>query len=171
MTTHEQFSILGAVTLAMFLGGLIGAERQLADKPVGLRTHMLIAGAAALLTAIGNTLLENAHAFQGDAVRADPLRIIEAVITGISFIGAGTILRTHRSERVEGLTTAASILYSAALGICVARRLYVLAVGITLLALLVLRAMGAVEQRLERRLHLREKQADAGANKTGKPLA
>ena len=171
MTSHEQFSILGAVALAMCLGGLIGAERQLADKPAGLRTHMLIAGAAALLTAIGNALLTNAYQLPGDAVRADPLRIIEAIITGISFIGAGTIIRSHRSERVEGLTTAASILFSAVLGICVARHLFVLAVGITLLTLLVLRAIGAVEQRLENRLRHTQQRTQAGANKTGKPLA
>lgn len=171
MSWQEQVNILGAVALAMFLGGLIGAERKLADKPAGLRTHMLIAGAAALLTAIGNTLLVNVYQLQGEAVRSDPLRIIEAIITGISFIGAGTILRSNRREKVEGLTTAASILFSAALGIAVARHLYVLAVGITLLALAVLRGMGAVEHRLDR-LPLFQPEAKAEAEKkTGKQLA
>lgn len=161
MPWQEQLGVLGSVALAMLLGGLIGAERKLADKPAGMRTHMLIAGAAALLTAIGSTLVVNVHQVQGDAVRSDPLRIIEAIITGISFIGAGTILRYNQRERVEGLTTAASILFSAALGICVARQLYVLAVGITLLALFVLRGMGAVERWLDKAMSRKKDAADS----------
>lgn len=148
MNGIEQIQVIGTVALAMLLGGVIGFERQLADKPAGLRTHMLIAGAAALLTVVGNVLLVGIHAENGSIIRSDPLRIIEAIVTGISFIGAGTIMRRHHEETVEGLTTAASILFSAALGICVARQWYWLAIGVSLLALLILRGIGALEIRL-----------------------
>ena len=70
---------------------------------------------------------------------ADPIRIVEAIVTGISLLGAGTIFRRDQSEQVQGLTTAASILLCAAVGISIALRQFVLAVGVTLLALVVLR--------------------------------
>lgn len=79
---------------------------------------------------------------------SDPIRIVEAIVTGISFLGAGTIFRRDRSEQVEGLTTAATILLCAAVGISVALRQFVLAVGVTLLALFVLRGLTAIEKRL-----------------------
>ncbi len=79
---------------------------------------------------------------------SDPIRIVEAIVTGISFLGAGTIFRRDRTEQVEGLTTAASILLCAAVGISVALRQFVLAVGVTLLAVFVLRGLTAIEKRL-----------------------
>ncbi|MEZ4584307.1 MAG: MgtC/SapB family protein [Caldilineaceae bacterium] len=86
-----------------------------------------------------------------DVLRADPIRLIEAVITGISFLGAGTILRRKDSAEVEGLTTAASLLFVAVVGICVALSELTLAVGATLLALLTLSGVKRIEQWLERR--------------------
>lgn len=134
--------MLGEVALAMLLGGLIGVERELADKPAGFRTHMLVAGAAALLVGLSDALLHRFNVSSGDGLRSDPIRIVEAIITGISFLGAGTIFRrTAEKEHVEGLTTAASILLSSAIGISVALRQFVLAIGVTLLALLVLRGL------------------------------
>jgi putative Mg2+ transporter-C (MgtC) family protein len=86
-----------------------------------------------------------------DLVRSDPIRIIQSVITGVSFLGAGTIIR-HGSERhVEGLTTAASILFAATLGVCVALSQLVLAIGATALALLTLRGVGLIRHWVERR--------------------
>lgn len=149
-TWLPQFEIIGEVALAMLLGGVIGFEREIADKPAGFRTQMLIAGAAALLVGLGHAML---HRFTSDyTIRAqsDPIRIVEAIITGISFIGAGTIFRRSVSEQVEGLTTAASILLSAAIGISVALRQFVLAVGVTVLALIVLRGLTRIEKRLHK---------------------
>jgi putative Mg2+ transporter-C (MgtC) family protein len=144
----EQAVALGTVVLAMALGSVIGWDRELSDKPAGLRTHMLVAGAAALLVAIGELLVTSrAVDIDSDLVRADPVRIVEAVITGVSFLGAGTIIR-QSDQRVEGLTTAASLLFVAGVGICVALYQFVLAVGATLLALLVLRAAKLVERPL-----------------------
>jgi putative Mg2+ transporter-C (MgtC) family protein len=75
---------------------------------------------------------------------------VEAIVTGISFLGAGTIFRRDASEQVQGLTTAASILLCAAVGISVALRQFALAIGVTLLALIVLRGLTGIEKRLTR---------------------
>lgn len=92
----------------MILGGAVGFEREKADKPAGLRTHMLVAGSAALLTGMGRVVILNLGVDE-TFIRADPLRIIEAVITGITFLGAGTIIRHRGKDQIEGLTTAASL--------------------------------------------------------------
>ena len=143
-----QFEIIGEVALAMLLGGIIGFEREMADKPAGFRTQMLVAGAAALLVGLGDAMVLRFVSESKLQVTADPIRIVEAIITGISFLGAGTIFSRDHSEQVQGLTTAASILLCAAVGISVALRQFVLAMGVTMLALIVLRGLTGVEKRL-----------------------
>jgi putative Mg2+ transporter-C (MgtC) family protein len=141
-----QLEILGYLVLAMFLGGLIGFERERADKPAGLRTHMLVAGSAALLTGLGEVLIPH-FGINTNLVQADPIRIIEAVITGISFLGAGTIIR--RKAEVEGLTTASSLFFVAALGICIALSQFLVAVGATVIVLLTLRVLKWLENKID----------------------
>ena len=142
-----QLGVLLHVAIAMILGGLIGIERELAGKPAGLRTQMLVAGVATLFMHLGYLLVGSYDAaFSANTVRSDPVRILGAIITGVSFLGAGTIFRRPTSENVEGLTTAACILFSSSIGICVALRQYVLAVGVTLLVLGALRGLGFVEK-------------------------
>ena len=143
-----QLEIIGEVALAMLLGGVIGFEREMADKPAGFRTQMLVAGAAALLVGLGDALLLRFLVEGKTNVTADPIRIVEAIVTGISFLGAGTIFRRDSSEQVKGLTTAASILLCAAVGISVALRQFVLSIGVTVLALIVLRGLTGIEKRL-----------------------
>lgn len=133
-----ELQILGEMILAMVLGGTIGYERETADKPAGLRTHMLVAGSAALLTGLGRTIVMQIG-LEESSVQTDPIRIIEAVITGVTFLGAGTIIRNRSKNQVEGLTTAASLLFVGALGIGVALNQFVLTVGATLLVLVTLR--------------------------------
>ena len=113
----EQLTEVAHIALAMLLGGILGIERELARKPAGLRTHMLVAGSAALLVALGDVVIAqyNAPGFI-PATRSDPLRILSAIITGVSFLGAGTIIRRSDQEHVEGLTTAASLLMAAGIG-------------------------------------------------------
>jgi putative Mg2+ transporter-C (MgtC) family protein len=143
----SQARILGAIALAMLLGGAIGLEREAKDKPAGLRTHMLVAGAAALLVALSDVAVQRFNVDLGTGlVRSDPIRIIEAVITGISFLGAGTILRHRGSGHIEGLTTAASLLFVGALGVCVALSQVLLAVGATALVLVTLRGVGLLRR-------------------------
>lgn len=147
-----QLEILAYVGLAMLLGAAIGFERELEDKPAGLRTHMLVAGAAALFVALGTVVIKQfTQELNGNLVQSDPIRIMQAVVTGVSFLGAGTILRDRSQRRVEGLTTAASLLFAAAVGGSVALKQFVLAVGATILALVTLRGLGVFERKLARR--------------------
>lgn len=137
---YAQLLILAKVLLGLILGGIIGYERETADKPAGFRTHMLVTGAAALLVAISDTLVASfGAAHSGGFLQADPIRVVEAIVTGISFLGAGTIFRRSAEEQVEGLTTAASLLFSVSIGIAVALEQWTLAVGATVLAVFVLR--------------------------------
>ncbi|MEP4048827.1 MAG: MgtC/SapB family protein [Luteolibacter sp.] len=141
-----EFKDLALITLACLLAGVVGLEREKGGKPAGFRTHMIIGGAAALLVVCGKWLVAGT-VLTGptDSLRYDPLRIIEAVIVGVSFIGAGTILKMPANEkgsRVKYLTTAASLLFSAGLGICVAIERYIIAAGVTLLILAINHLLG-----------------------------
>ena len=133
-----QLRLLGTVLLAFLVGGAIGYERESAHKPAGLRTHMLVGGAAALLVGVGRILMADYYAeVGGGTIRTDPTRVIEAMITGVSFLGAGTIIRGR--NHVAGLTTAASLLVTAGVGACIALGQLLLALGTTGLALITLR--------------------------------
>lgn len=145
-----QLQILARVAVAMLLGGLVGIEREYANKPAGFRTHMLVAGAAALLVGLADVLVERFSAeTYGDILRTDPLRIVEAVITGVSFLGAGTIFRRSRDNVIKGLTTAASLLLVSAIGMAAALEQFVLAISVALLSLVVLRVMRLIDKQME----------------------
>jgi putative Mg2+ transporter-C (MgtC) family protein len=137
---------LAHIAVAMLLAGVIGLEREQAHKPAGLRTHMLVAGAAALLVILGDLVIHRYNRPEFiPGIRADPLRILSAVITGVSFLGAGTILRRVQTDKVEGLTTAASLLMVAAIGATVALGEPGLAVGVTVLVFGILHLVARVE--------------------------
>ncbi len=142
----SQLSVLGEVAAAMLLGGLIGYERELAQRPAGLRTHMMLAGACALLVGIGDAMLLIYGAAHPSIVSADPFRLVGGVIAALGFIGAGTIFQ-RRDHDVQGLTTATALLFSGAVGVCTALAQWWLAIGATLLALAVLRGAWALERR------------------------
>ncbi|MEQ9619583.1 MAG: MgtC/SapB family protein [Deltaproteobacteria bacterium] len=141
-----QLRILIYVVVSMLLGAVVGLDRELADKPAGLRTHMLVAGSATLLVSLGQIIVRE-YDINSEILRSDPIRIIEAIITGVSFLGAGTIIR-RGVGKVQGLTTAATLLFVASVGICVALSKLLLAVGVTVIALLTLRGVVFVERRL-----------------------
>lgn len=161
LDTVSELRALGEVALAMVLGGLIGLEREMAAKPAGFRTHMLVAGAAALLMGLGGELIGRYALISGSSgvVRTDPIRILQAIVTGIAFLGAGTIIRREES-RVEGLTTAGSIFMAGILGICVAVHRLVLAFGVTILTLVLLRTMSSLERKW--RKHRRDRDGNGG---------
>jgi putative Mg2+ transporter-C (MgtC) family protein len=148
-----DWHFLGGVALAMVLGSLIGLEREFAGKPAGLRTHMLLCGAAALLTEVGLAMVQQSIAAPNPSLRADPVVIVQAVATAVGFIGGGTILRHPETDRVEGLTTAASLLLTSAIGMAAASSRAILAIGATLLALLVLRGVRWAEVKIGKRKH------------------
>lgn len=137
---QEQLAIAARVTIAGVLGGLVGIERELANRPAGLRTHAILAAAAAFIVGIAELLVTYFVVESTSSVlRVDPIRIVEATVTGVAFLGAGTIFRHEAS--VEGLTTASSLLLVAAIGIAVALKQLLLAVIVTVLALLLLRVL------------------------------
>jgi putative Mg2+ transporter-C (MgtC) family protein len=128
----------------LVLGAIIGFERELHRQPAGFRTHSLVALGAALFTIV------SAYAFVGPMV--DPTRIAAQIVSGIGFIGAGTILQ-HRGS-VRGLTTAASLWAVAAIGTAAGAGLLVMAVVGTLLILVVLAVLDQMEEFLRRRLNI-----------------
>lgn len=139
---QPQAEALASVVIAAVLGGIVGMEREMAERPAGLRTHAILAAASCLLVRLGDTLVET---FATDtiphALQADPIRIVEAIVTGVAFLGAGTIFRDRKRAAVEGLTTAASLLLVSAIGVAVALKQLILAGAVTLLTLILLRTV------------------------------
>jgi putative Mg2+ transporter-C (MgtC) family protein len=147
-----DLATFGRIALAMVLGGAIGFERELANRPAGFRTHMLVCGIACMLIGLADPILDHAREHgSGPLIRADPIRIVEAIVAGVSFLGAGTIFR-RGGAHVEGLTTAASLFAAAGIGIAVGARQYGLAIAVAILILLVLRAVLMVEKRAQARV-------------------
>lgn len=142
-----QLKVMLQVAVALVLGGIIGLERELAHKPAGFRTHMLVAGACALLMGAGDMVISNyAQSELAPLVRGDPIRIIHSIIIGISFLGAGTIVKERDDRQIAGLTTAATILLAGIIGIVVAINNAILAAGVTLMVIVVLRALNIIEK-------------------------
>lgn len=136
----SQIEIIILVIISSILGGLIGFERQHANKPAGIRTHAILAAAAALLVGLSTLLIEHFHSETvTHTLRADPIRVIEAIVTGVAFLGVGTIFRHRNKDIIEGLTTAASLLLVASIGIAVALKQLILAIIVTVFALAILR--------------------------------
>jgi putative Mg2+ transporter-C (MgtC) family protein len=136
---HDQLELFIRVLIAATLGGIVGFEREMAKRPAGMRTHALLAAAACMLVGLADILVAHfaIHSFP-DLLRADPVRVVEAIVTGTAFLGAGTIFRHTGTSHVEGLTTAASLLLVAGIGVAVAIGQLLLAGGVVVLALLLL---------------------------------
>ena len=148
---RPELYILFQAMIALLLGGVIGWEREAAGKWAGLRTHMLVCLAAMMFVRVGQFLIEDSQkVLHVETLRTDPVRIIEAIVTGIAFLGAGTVFRDPEASKMRGLTTAASLLVIAPIGVAIAIDRYVLAVGITLLALFVLRTMQKLEAKMQK---------------------
>lgn len=138
MNWEHQLWILLDIVIAAGLSGIIGLERESENKPAGLRTNMIIGSASCMFVDLGQLVVSN---FLGDlppgGVDYDPIRIIQAIIIGISFIGGGIIFKNREEGGVEYLTTSATILFTSGLGIAVALGQYILAVGLVLLVLMI----------------------------------
>ena len=124
-----------ALLVSTVLGTVVGWERQLGRKPAGLRTHVLVCMGSTLFVVLSRHAVGQAAGLQA-TINLDPTRIIHGVITGVGFLGAGSIMR--QEGYVHGLTTAASVWIVAAIGVAVGVHAYALASTGTLLALLVL---------------------------------
>jgi putative Mg2+ transporter-C (MgtC) family protein len=137
--THPELrlELLGGLLLATVLGGAIGWEREYAHKPAGLRTNILICVAATLLTDLSVRAAAMASV-------ADPGRIAAQIVTGMGFLGAGTIIQSRGT--VTGLTTAATLWVVAAIGMAIGFGALVEAVGTTLMVLIALVPLRKVEE-------------------------
>lgn len=136
--TRQAFRVLIRLITAALLGAVIGAQREKSGKSAGVRTHMLVT--------LGTTLFTLAPI--ASDMGADELsRIIQGLAAGIGFIGAGAILKLHESREIEGLTTAAGIWMTAAVGVATGLGRLGLAIVSTLLAWIILSAIGNIENR------------------------
>lgn len=146
-----RLDLLTRLVLAASLGGLIGIEREMHGKPAGFRTNLLICVGSALLTDLSVAI---SGMGTPRAINADPGRIAAQIVSGIGFLGAGTIMQARGS--VTGLTTAATLWVVAAIGIAVGAGAYVEAIGTTVLVLLALMILGRVESILFRPVKTRD---------------
>jgi putative Mg2+ transporter-C (MgtC) family protein len=137
-----HLDLLLRLIVAVILGGAVGLERELSGKPAGLRTNILICLGSAMLMDLSINLGVGANGVR----TGDPARIAAQVVTGIGFLGAGTILQARGA--VVGLTTAATIWVVAAIGMLAGAGWYVEATGGTVLVLVVLEGLGTVERRI-----------------------
>ena len=143
--TLETNIIVTRILLAAGLAGLLGLEREYHQKPAGLRTNMLIGIGSALFTILSLSF--------GQANLGSTDRIAAQILTGIGFLGAGAILRYPRT--IHGLTTAATIWVNAAIGMAVGVGMTGIAVGATVVTLLILVALTPLEAFFQRWAHRR----------------
>lgn len=143
-TQTPQHIILIRLFIASVLGALIGFERGTQTGHAGLRTHILIALAAALFTTLAFEIYD--EALEGGSQNPDPIRAIEAVTAGIAFLGAGAIFQQRGS--VQGLTTGAGMWLAGAVGVCAALGHYVIAIAVALFAVMVLAALRAFSHKV-----------------------
>jgi putative Mg2+ transporter-C (MgtC) family protein len=136
MPTLSIGELVLRVLLATGLGAVIGLEREISDQPAGFRTHILVSLGAALFTLTGAYGLGDFTGGDGVRVNLDPTRVAAQVVTGIGFLGAGAIIQ--RGVNVRGLTTAASLWVTAAVGTAVGLGYDAGAVAVTAAALLAL---------------------------------
>jgi len=129
------------LTVAVLLGAMLGYDRERKDSAAGLRTHMLVALGAALLVLVAQ---------QAGMDDADMSRVIQGLVAGIGFLGAGSIIKMSEKEQVKGLTTAASIWATAAIGIAAGEGHEATDALATLLALIILALLPRLEQRIAR---------------------
>ncbi|HEY8965396.1 MAG TPA: MgtC/SapB family protein [Candidatus Methylacidiphilales bacterium] len=142
VSSGEVFLRIGA---AAVLGGLVGLNRDLHGKPAGLRTHSVVAVGAAALALFA--LRPVAATLDGNALS----RVVQGIVTGIGFLGAGVILRSQDGKHVHGLTTAATVWLVAALGIGCGMGYWSAVAAMATFTFLVLLCGGAIEKAFHRR--------------------
>lgn len=138
--------ILPRLGLAVLLAGLLGAEREWHGKPAGLRTHMMVSLGAASFTLVALQLYREALGSGAEAAVVDPTRLVQGIIGGIGFLGAGSIIQGRGS--VEGLTTAGSVWLVGAVGVACGAGYFLIAGAATAIALLILMGVGFLERAL-----------------------
>ena len=143
-----NYELILRIFVAALLGGAIGLEREYRDKAAGFRTHFLVALGSALFMLVSQFGFESILATQVNT-RLDPSRIAAQVVSGIGFIGAGTII--FQKNAVRGLTTAAGVWVTAAIGLACGSGMYLLSVTATVLVLLGLEAFNYFLHRFDKK--------------------
>lgn len=143
MLTISHFELIFRLILAALLGSVIGFERERLNWAAGLRTHMLVCVGASLIMLV--SIFGFADILGQKDVSLDPSRVAAQVVSGIGFLGAGSILL--RGEVVRGLTTAASLWSVAGVGLATGGGMYVAAVGATVIILIILAGIKPIERR------------------------
>ncbi|MHA0034857.1 MgtC/SapB family protein [Deinococcus sp. PESE-13] len=143
----NELKLMQGLLAAFVLSGLIGWEREKRNRSAGLRTHILVGVSAALFMVLSETLVIT-FAGRDDQVRFDLIGVLGAVVSGVSFLGAGAIFSSKAGHQAKGLTTAAGLLATAAVGVACGLHLYVLAAGATLLFLLTLGPLSRLSDRI-----------------------
>ncbi|OLP59904.1 hypothetical protein BJF93_09890 [Xaviernesmea oryzae] len=151
---------------AIISGALIGYERQARNKAAGLRTHILVSLAACVFAVIS---VESIHLedFGREQVRIDPMRVVEAVTSGVAFLAAGTIVMAR--GRVHGVTTGASMWLAAAIGLAIGFGYWPVALFSMAACLLTLTAIYQLERRHRMKRHVPDEEAEAPDH--GRPQA
>jgi len=142
----QQFDFAVRLLLAAILGGAIGVEREIHDHPAGIRTHMLVALGSAAFTLVGIVGFVQVRDAQGVVIPVDPTRIAAQVVTGIGFLGAGAIIKYGTT--VRGLTTAASLWATAAIGMAAAAGAWLIASVVTVIMIASLWPLARVVSRV-----------------------
>jgi putative Mg2+ transporter-C (MgtC) family protein len=142
-TSIPEWQITSRLVIALFLGGVIGFDREVKNRPAGLRTHMLIALAAGIFSI---TTLEIIANLEKTGHTADPIRAIEAVTAGVAFLAAGSIIQSR--AQISGLTTGASMWLAGAIGLACGFGFFSIAVLATILALIVLVLLQNLSQKI-----------------------
>jgi len=144
--TTELLRAIARLLVAMLCGAIVGLQREQVGKPAGLRTHMLVATATALF------IIAGADSGMGDEALS---RVIQGIVTGIGFLGAGAILKLDREREITGLTTAAGIWMTAAVGVAAGLGRLGTALLSTGLAWVILALLGRVETWMQSRAQRR----------------
>ncbi|QEG43164.1 MgtC/SapB family protein [Roseimaritima ulvae] len=142
---------LSTIAIAAGCGAVLGLEREFARKPAGLRTHIFVCAGSALMMILGQEIVNQFQEQESNSILStDPIRALQAIVVGISFLGAGTIVH-QRGEGVEGLTTAATIYLTAGIGVAAAVDRTSLALSVTVMAAVILLVVGFVEHKIAQR--------------------
>ena len=153
LSNSNHAIILGKMAMALTLGCIIGLERELKSKPVGVKTCAIIAVTTCVLTIVSIQAAEH-YAQVSDNIRTDPMRLAAQVISGIGFLGAGVLLH-KKNDAISGLTTAAIIWAAAAIGVATGAGFMFDAIIATLMILVAIRLSPLVQRFVRRKRHKR----------------
>jgi putative Mg2+ transporter-C (MgtC) family protein len=143
MLSHAE--MLGRIALGACLGGIIGYERDRHRRPVGLRTHLIVAMAATTFMVVSSQFVYWQHYGASDLVEVDSSRIAASVVSAVGFLAGGAILRT--GVTIQGLTTAAGLWLVTAIGLCAGSGMFVESAAVTLFGIIALTAVRRFEDK------------------------